>query len=80
MIHVWLALDPETCRVMMLDHEPGDEDFPRGPRGLSWPRREADIAEETWAALLAATPSPAEQDTLHRDLWTENGATPWPES
>lgn len=80
MMHVWLALDPETRRVAMQDREFGDEDFPRGTRGLSWPQREATIDEETWTRLLAGALPYHEQDALHRDLWTANGDTPWPES
>lgn len=77
-IPIWMALDPETCRVMLHDREFDDGSFPRGPRGLSWPIRRVEIDEDTWAALLAGALSPDEQDDLHRTLWTENGATPWP--
>ncbi|MDT8915768.1 hypothetical protein [Amycolatopsis sp. PS_44_ISF1] len=78
MPHVFLALDPETQRVLMQTREIGDEDLPRGLRGLGWARREADVEDDRWDALLAGELTPAEQDDLHRAAWTENGAAPWP--
>lgn len=76
-VHLWLALDPETFRVTAHAREPDDSDFPRGLRGQGWARREADINADLWEHLLAGGLKPAEQDELHRRLWTENGETAW---
>lgn len=77
---VWLALDPETRRVFMQDREPGDGDFPRGTRGLSWPIRTGDVDDDVWTGLLAGRLSPDDQDQLHRQLWTDNGEAAWPDA
>ena len=78
MIHVWLALDPETLRVTMQDREFSDGDFPSGLRGLDWPIREADIPEEIWQGILSNSLTGDEINAAHRNAWTENGATAWP--
>lgn len=78
MIHVWLALDPETCRVTMQDQEFGDGNFPAGLRGLDWPIREAEIPEEDWEGILSGAYDGERVNDIHRTLWTANGATPWP--
>lgn len=79
-VHVWMALDPETSRVAMQTREFSDGDLPRGTRGLGWAIREGHISEDTWQKLLAGLLSASEQDDLHRTLWGENGATPWPQT
>ncbi|MBP2323345.1 hypothetical protein JOF56_003730 [Kibdelosporangium banguiense] len=79
MIHVWMSLDPETRRVTLQTREFGDGDLPRGLRGQGWPIRQAHIDETTWDALLAGELTAVQQDDLHRTLWTENGATAWPD-
>ena len=83
MLHAWLALDPETCRVTMQTREFGDGDFPRGPRGAGWPRRETDIRAADLTAILRAEISPAEVDELHRAWWDQARTDPrdplWPE-
>lgn len=78
MIPVWLAMDPETGRVLLQPREFADGDFPRGLRGRDWPTRTGELDQKTWDQLLAGELTPPEQDDLHRDLWTKNGATPWP--
>jgi hypothetical protein len=75
---VHMALDPETLRVLMQDHEFQDGDFPPGLRGVSWPRRQGEVDQDIWDALLAGDLTPDEQDHLHRESWSENGSTPWP--
>lgn len=77
-MHVWLAMDPETDRVVMQDREFDDGNFPRGRRGRDWARREADIDEDQWARLLAGQLPPDEQDQLHQETWTKSGETAWP--
>lgn len=79
MIHVWLAYDPETCRITMQDREFSDGSLPRGLRGLGWAFREGDIDADVYAAIMANELSGDEVDDIHRTLWTENGETPWPE-
>jgi hypothetical protein len=68
-VHIWMALDPETRRVLTQSREFADGDFPPGLRGVGWPRREADVPGELYARLLTGGPDPAEQDRLHRDWW-----------
>ncbi len=80
MIHVWLALDPDTLRVTMQDREFSDGDFPRGLRGVDWPQREGEIPEETYAAILSGDLPGKEVDAIHRTLWTKGGETAWPNS
>lgn len=77
-VRVYMALDPETLRVLFQEREFADGDFPRGLRGLDWPKREAEIPAEDWKQLLAGGLPPDEQDQLHREVWSENGDTPWP--
>lgn len=71
MMHVWLAQDPETERITAQDREWSDGDFPPGPRGRGWPRREADIDENVWAALMLGEIPPSEQDELHQTWWNQ---------
>jgi hypothetical protein len=81
-IHIWMAIDPETRRVLAQSREFGDGDFPRGPRGAGWPRREHDIDTTDWAALLAGGMPGEEQDRMHRDWWDaagQEGDPLWPE-
>lgn len=80
MTAVYLLMDPESRRISLQTNEPDESSFPRGMRGLSWPIRRGQLADDTYADLLAGRIDPAEQDRIHRDLWTENGETPWPES
>lgn len=75
---VFMALDPETLRVMFQSHDFGDGDFPPGLRGAGWPRRVGQVDDVTWERLLAGELTGAEQDALHRETWTESGETPWP--
>lgn len=77
-MHVWMALDPQTYRVMVQGREFADGDFPGGLRGANWPRREGTVDPAVWESLLEGALSPEDQDALHRDLWTGSGDTPWP--
>lgn len=77
---VWLALDPETLRVTMQDREFGDSDFPRGLRGQGWATREGEIDEEVYKEILSGNMPPEENDKIHRELWSENGKTDWPDA
>ena len=79
--HLWLALDPETRRVLVQDHEFADGDFPAGLRGLDWPRRELDVPASQLAGILDGSLSGAEVDRLHRDWWDQargEGDPMWP--
>lgn len=69
---IWLLKDPETTRISLQAHEPDETSFPPGPRGLDWERREGEIKEETWTALLAREIPGDEQTALHRKLWEES--------
>lgn len=82
MQHIWLAMDTETCRVLAQSHEWSDGDFPPGPRGAGWPRRELDVDQQVWDDLLVARMSGKEQDVVHRAWWDEaraDGEPLWPE-
>lgn len=77
-VHVFMALDPETLRVLMQTAEFADGSFPRGLRGIDWPIREGDVPASEWARLLSGGMTPDEQHDFHRDTWTQNGETAWP--
>lgn len=81
--HVWLALDPETRRVTAQTREWGDGDFPRGLRGVGWPRRETDVPAEALTQIARAEITPDEVDQLHRQWWDDARPDPndplWPE-
>lgn len=72
-VHLWLAQDPETGRVSAQPREWSDGDFPRGARGLGWPRREIDVPVQTWSKMLRATWTPDQQDRLHQQWWGQAG-------
>lgn len=77
--HVWLALDPETRRVLVQSREWGDGDFPPGLRGLDWPRRELDVDQADLDAILAGSIDFAAVDQLHRSWWNEAGPEDGPQ-
>lgn len=77
MTHVWMALDPETLRVLIQPQDFSEGDFPLGLRGTGWPTREGEIDDEIWQSILRAEIPPVEQDQIHRDLWSQYGE-PWP--
>lgn len=77
-MQVWLALDPETLRVVASPTEFDDNSFPRGLRGSGWPIRVAETTEEEWQAMLTCQMSNEESNAYHKDLWTQSGETPWP--
>lgn len=79
-IKVWLALDPETRRVALQDQEFGEESFPPGMRGASWPVRQGSMDSDTYNRIMRCDLSDSEVDKIHRDLWTKSGKTAWPES
>jgi hypothetical protein len=68
-IHIYLALDPETDRVLAQDTFILRTDLPPGPRGEGWPIREVDIPLETWTTMLEAGFDPVTQDRLHKEWW-----------
>lgn len=79
-VHLWLALDPQTRRVFFQPREFDDGNFPRGLRGVGWPRRELDVPAADWARFCDGVP-PAEQDLMHRAWWDEaraDGEPEWP--
>ncbi len=79
--HLWLAMDPETRRVTVQDHEWQDGDFPPGLRGAGWPRRELDVPAQTFTKLTKATLDADQQDRFHRDWWDQarkEGEPVWP--
>lgn len=77
-IDVWMAMDPETSRVLIQDREFQIYDFPPGLRGLNWETRTAKIDESTYENILAGKLSNDHVDLIHRLLWTENGEDHWP--
>ncbi len=77
-MRVWMAMDPENSRITMQDREFGDGDFPPGLRGLDWPLREGTVADHDWANIMAGVLTGDEVNAIHRNCWTENGDTPWP--
>lgn len=76
-MHVWMALDPETHRVLMNPTEITRDQLPRGLRGEGWEIREGRVDPALYADVLAAQLSDEETDDFHRTAWTENGDTPW---
>lgn len=78
-IKVWLTLDPESLRVTMQNREFQDGDFPRGIRGVGWPIREGKIEAEVYERVMTGNLPSEENDKIHRDLWSKNGPTEWPE-
>ena len=80
-IHIWMAIDPETRRVMVQAREFADGDFPRGLRGVGWPMRELDVDAATWDGILANKIIEDEADTVHRSWWNaaaRPGQPAWP--
>lgn len=83
--HVWMAMDPETRRVLVQEREFRAEDFPPGPRGRDWPRREADVDKGLFTKVVnGSTDAPGlpSSDRLHRDWWDlarPEGAPLWPQ-
>lgn len=77
-IDIWMAMDPETLRVLMQDREFNDSDFPRGLRGLNWEIRLGKIDKNAYEEILAGEKSDDEVNLIHRLLWTENGDYHWP--
>lgn len=71
MTHVWLAQDPESGRITAQAHEWQDGDFPPGPRGQGWRRRQLDVDDEVWRDVLSGKTSPNKQDELHLQWWAE---------
>lgn len=66
-----MALDPETDRICMQPDEFDDGNLPRGRRGAGWPRREGEIEEEVWQAMMAGTLSGEDEDRIHREAWAQ---------
>lgn len=81
-IKVWLAMDPETRRVLVQDREFDEGSFPRGLRGQSWPQRTTEVSKGTFTKLLRSTMTPGDMDTRHRRWWDQAagpGEPPWPD-
>jgi hypothetical protein len=72
MVQVWLAKDPETGRVLAQDHEWQDGDFPPGPRGRGWPRREVDVDPEEWQRMMEADMTGDDMDEAHLRWWGDD--------
>lgn len=82
MAKVYMAMDPETRRVLVQTREFSDGDFPRGVRGAGWPRRVGDVQKRLLDKLLAGKLTSEAQDALHRDWWDRarpEGAPLWPQ-
>lgn len=80
-IQAWLAMDPETRRVLVQVNEFDDGNFPRGLRGLDWPRRTTEINEDELLRLLSGAMPPKEMDDVHRRWWDDAagpGEPEWP--
>lgn len=81
-MHVYMAMDPETRRVLVQTREIGEFDFPPGPRGVGWPQREGELDDDIMAAALSGTLSGPELDKVHREAWNRAGGPDdpdWPE-
>lgn len=78
LMDVWLALDPETHRVVMQDREFLHHDLPSGLRGLNWEKRKAKISKKLYEHLLGPDFDWDDSDRIHRELWSNSGDTPWP--
>lgn len=63
----WLALDPETERIVIQNREFDDGGFPRGTRGLGWPVKKIEILEDNFNDILSGKLG---QEFL-RELWGE---------
>lgn len=70
-MHVWLAKDPKTGRIVMQAREFGEGNFPPGDqfRGAIWPILEGEIPEDVWAQMMSGQLPADEQDRIHRELW-----------
>lgn len=66
---IYMAIDPETRRVLVQDREFADGDFPPGLRGLDWPRRTLDVPKQTVTKLRRGTTDGEQADRLHRVWW-----------
>lgn len=77
-MRVWMAMDPESHRVLLQDRELGETDFPIGLRGLDWPTREGELHDDAFRAILEGGLTPDQINDIHRTAWTQNGATAWP--
>lgn len=77
-IHVYMAMDLETKRVLMQTEEFSEGSFPRGQRGAGWPVRQGDAPREAWERILNGKMPDEENDRLHRAIWNASGETPWP--
>lgn len=64
-----MTRDPESERIALLSHEPGESSFPR--RVGEWETRVGEIDPDVWDDLMAARPTPAEQTALHHQAWSE---------
>lgn len=81
-MQIWMAMDPETRRILVQNQDFSEGDFPPGPRGMHWPRRTNDVHQQIYEELMAANVTPAGQDSLHRYWWDEargEGEPLWPE-
>jgi len=81
-MRVWMAMDPESRRVMVQAREFSDGDFPPGLRGLGWPTRQADVDAKVYDKILAATLSDDTVDYYHRKWWDDvrkEGEPMWPD-
>lgn len=77
-IDVWLTMDPETLRVTMQDEPFQHHHFPAGLRGLNWEKRQATISKKLYEEILGPDFDYDRSDTIHRELWSNSGDTPWP--
>ncbi len=81
-MRVYMAMDPETRRVLLQTREFGEFDFPRGIRGAGWPQREGELTDDVMEAVLGGTLGGRELDRIHRETWNRAGGPDdpdWPE-
>ena len=72
-VHLWLAKNPETDRITAQHRAWQEGDFPPGPLGRGWEKREVDVPAETWEQFLRGALAGSEVDALHLSWWKEAG-------
>lgn len=78
---IWMAIDPETRRVLAQTESISRDHLPPGPRGDNWPVRTLDVNASVYSRMVHGNVTPDTQDKLHRDWWNQaraKGEPEWP--
>jgi hypothetical protein len=70
-MQIWMAMDPETRRVLAQLEFVERTQLPPGLRGDGWPVRTTDINASLWTRMMHAGVKPETQDRLHREWWDQ---------